>query len=88
MRNKTKEELIEIIKDQEETINKLNDDVDYWINEANEFEEQLEEANTELEDATCGIKDIDNFIWKLKVNDLYTSQVKDFLNYYLKYYNN
>lgn len=87
MRNKTKEELIEIIKDQEETINKLNDDVDYWINEANEFEEQLEEANTELEDATYGIKDIDNFIWKLKVNDLYTSQVKDFLNYYLKYYN-
>lgn len=87
MKNKTKDELLEIIKDQEETINKLNDDVDYWINEANEFEEQLEKANTELEDATCGIKDIDNFIWKLKVNDLYTSQVKDFLNYYLKYYN-
>ena len=87
MKNKTKDELLEIIKDQEETINKLNDDVDYWINEANEFEEQLEKANTELEDATCGIKDIDNFIWKLKVNDLYTSQVKDFLNYYLNYYN-
>lgn len=87
MKNKTKDELLEIIKDQEETINKLNDDVDYWINEANELEEQLEEANTELEDATYGIKDIDNFIWKLKVNDLYTSQVKDFLNYYLKYYN-
>lgn len=87
MKNKTKDELLEIIKDQEETINKLNDDVDYWINEANEFEEQLEKANTELEDATCGIKDIDNFIWKLKVNNLYTSQVKDFLNYYLKYYN-
>lgn len=87
MRNKTKEELIEIIKDQEETINKLNDDVDYWINEANEFEEQLEEANTELEDATYGIKDIDNFIWKLKANNLYTKEIEKFLNYYLRYYN-
>lgn len=87
MKNKTKDELLEIIKDQEETINKLNDDVDYWIMEANEFEEQLEEANTELEDATCGIKDIDNFIWKLKLDNLYTKEMQEFLNYYLKYYN-
>lgn len=87
MKNKTKDELLEIIKDQEETINKLNDDVDYWINEANEFEEQLEKAKEEIDECIYGIKDIDNFIWKLKADNLYSKEIEEFLNYYLRYYN-
>ena len=40
------------------------------------------------EDESKSIKDLDNFIWKLKVDNLYTPELEKFIEQYMKYYNN
>lgn len=56
----------------------------------------LEEAYTEIENKlyeyannpeALGIKDIDNFRFRLKVENLYTEELENFIEYYLKYHN-
>ena len=56
----------------------------------------LEEAYTEMENKlyeyannpeSLGIKDIDNFRFRLKVENLYTEELENFIEYYLKYHN-
>lgn len=56
----------------------------------------LEEAYTEMENKlyeyannpeALGIKDIDNFRFRLKVENLYTEELENFIEYYLKYHN-
>ena len=56
----------------------------------------LEEAYTEMEHKlyeyannpeALGIKDIDNFRFRLKVENLYTEELENFIEYYLKYHN-
>lgn len=89
MENKTKRELIEIIKELEEKNSNLENDVDYWQEEYNDIEEQLENAFNQIKDMDInnGIKDINNFIWKLKLDKLYTKELDNFINNYLKCYN-
>ena len=41
---------------------------------------------SEEEISSChSIKDLDNFIWKLKLENLYTPELEKFINDYLKY---
>lgn len=64
--------------------------------ELKEKVENLEEAYTEMENKLyeyannpeeLGIKDIDNFRFRLKVENLYTEELENFIEYYLKYHN-
>lgn len=61
----------------------------------NKVEEKIEELNekiTELEELLdfeepTGIKDLDNFIWKLKLENLYDEKLEKFINDYMRFYN-
>lgn len=89
MKNKTKAELIEKIEELEEKIEHLENDVDYWQKEYEILDEELDKVNSQLEDMIIenGIKDINNFIWKLKLDNLYTNELENFVNHYLRFYN-
>ena len=48
--------------------------------------EEFECAQSELEISSYyGIKDLDNFIWKLKLENLYTPELEKFIDFYLKF---
>ena len=83
----TKAELQEELTELQEKVEQLENDVDYWQHEYNDLEEIKEELEEELSKYSGGITNIDNFIWKLKLDNLYTDKLKDFINNYIKYYN-
>ena len=77
----------------------LEKDRDEWKQQAeslqdeldslNEYVTELENENFELSNDICsGIKDIDRFIYRLKLEDLWTDELGDFLENYLKFHNN
>ena len=86
----TKQELMDLIKEKDEKIEELENDVDYWQSEYNDMEKIKDEIESQLEDqiGSEGIKSLENFIWKLKINNLYTPELENFINdYYMRYYN-
>ena len=85
LKNKTKQQLIDIIEGLEEQIRDLENDVDYWQHEYDELEEINDKLETENDE--YGIKDLDDFIFKLKVDNLYTPELEEFIKYYLRFYN-
>lgn len=88
-KNKTKAELLELIEELEEKIKSLEDDVEYWQCEYDDMEEEcnkLDEQLTELE-YVADIRSLDNFIWKLKLDNLYTEELEEFICNYVKLYN-
>lgn len=90
LKNKTKEELIEIIKEKDEKIDQLENDVEYWQSEYNDMEEEKDKLESQLDDqiGSEGIKSLENFIWKLKLDNLYTPELETFINdYYMRYHN-
>ena len=90
LESKTKEQLISLIKEKEEKIEELENDVDYWQNEYNDLEEEKEKIESQLDEqiGSEGIKSLENFIQKLKLDNLYTPELETFINdYYIKYHN-
>lgn len=89
MKNKTKEQLIEIIEELENKLEIAQNDVDYWQYEYNEMEEENEELKNEIDSlSTCNdIKDINNFKFELSKNGLDSTDLLNFINDYIKYYN-
>lgn len=87
---KTKSELIELVKDQEERIHQLEQDVDYWQKEFNDMEEEKDELDEQLAklEEHQDIKNLEWFIWKLKLENLYTPELEKFIENYMKFYNN
>ena len=89
MKNKTKEQLIEIIEELENKLEIAQNDMDYWQYEYNEMEEENEELKNEIDNLTIcnGIKDIKNFKFELSKSGLDSTDLLNFINDYLKYYN-
>ena len=89
MNNKTKSELIKLVEELKEKIEQLENDVDYWQSEYDDMSEQLEKAECQIEDIEIcnGIKDINNFIFELRKDNLYSRKIEEFINNYLKFYN-
>ncbi len=77
-----KNELIDLLESRDNEISRLQ-------NKVYKLENEVDELDTELEalEINKGIKDTNNFIFKLKVDNLYTEKLEDFINNYLKYYN-
>lgn len=84
-----KSELEQLVKDQENKISILEQDVDYWQHEYNELQEKYDDLECEYTNLTfyVGINDINNFIWRLKIDGLYTDALKTFIEEYLDIYN-
>lgn len=75
----TKEEMKQKIKALEFEIIELKRDYE-------SLNEEFECAQSELEISSYyGIKDLDNFIWKLKLENLYTPELEKFIDFYLKF---
>lgn len=85
----TKEEMKEKISELEEKVQELQNDVDYWQKEYEDMEEIKEDLECQVEDLSMkgGINDLDNFIWRLKLDGFYCDKLQQFIDEYLKYYN-
>lgn len=91
MKNKTKEELIEIIEELQADKERLENDLDYWQKEYEYQEEEVEDLTNQIEDleVSNGIKDINNFLWILRRDDYdLFEKSKSFIDNYLRFYNN
>lgn len=89
LEKKTKAELIELVKKLEEKVNQLENDVEYWQEENTELEDKIEDLDTQLADMEIadGIKDKNIFIDRLKLENLYSRELEEFIENYLKFYN-
>ena len=83
MKAKTKAELLKELGDKEEEISQLENDRDYWIEECNILRDRLDDLESDL------IKHIYNsseFMYRLDLDGLLTSKLKQFISNYLKFY--
>ena len=87
----TKEKLIKELERLEEENGCLHDDVDYFIELSNDYYEQLkkslEELKKEKEKKSFKINNVENFLFKLKINHLLNEELEKFIDDYLKYEN-
>ena len=85
----TKEELKEKLEEMQDKIEQLENDVDYWVEYANDIaiqKEELEETLKYMVEKTNNvISDVNNFKFKLKINDLLTDDLEKFIDSYIKY---
>jgi hypothetical protein len=58
------------------------DEVDYWKNEYEISEEELTKQYEQV-----SITDLNHFIWRLKADNLYTYELEQFIEEYMKFYN-
>lgn len=77
-KDKTIEEMTKEINDHLDTIDENLSDIDEIVQELNYKFGELDKIT---------IKDIDDFIYGLTVNGLYTKEIEEFISYYLKYKN-
>ena len=79
----------ELVEELEERIERLKNDVEYWEHEYDEMEEQRDDLKQQLQELqyVADIRSLDNFIWKLKLENLYTKELEEFICNYVKYYN-
>lgn len=68
------------------TIAQIKNEFDLTCEDLIETIQNYQESLEELEIAN-GIRDIDNFIWKLKSENLYTPELEKFLEHYMRYEN-
>ena len=86
----TRQKLIVLLEQIQEQVESLENDVEYWEKEYDELEEKFNLLQDEYDKTGewNGIKDIDKFIWKLKLEDnLYSRKLEEFITYYMNYYN-
>lgn len=81
----TKEQL----KEMQDKIEQLENDVDYWVENSNSLEIDKEQLEMEIDNLKYklegAILDIDNFKFKLKINGLLSSDLEKFIEDYIKY---
>lgn len=85
----TKEEMKYKIEELQQRVEELENDVDYWQKEYADMEEIKDDLDYKLADMEIsnGIKNINNFIFRLKIDDMYSEKLKDYIEQYLKFYN-
>lgn len=69
---------------------RLENDIDYWVNNSEELESRindLEEYITELENKQEGLHDICNFKRQLEIKGLMTEQLDEFIENYMRWCN-
>lgn len=72
----------------EEMTKEINDHLDTIDENLSDIDEIVQELNYKFgEPDKTIIKDIDDFIYGMTVNGLYTKEIEEFIEYYLKYKN-
>ena len=68
------------------TVNDIVVEVDSYCEGLIESIQELQRFVDDL-DIVDGINDVDNFIWKLKSENLYTPELEKFIKDYMRYHN-
>lgn len=87
MKNKSKEELLNIIEDLQNKLEIAQNDVDYWQCEYNDMEKEKDKLERQVDDLTYsgGIKDLEHFMFELSKDGLDTEELKNFIGNYVVY---
>lgn len=86
----TKEEMQDKINDLEQELDDLNDYVADMESDIADLRDDLDNAEDELKQyKNCNepIKDSEKFIERLKLDNLYSSELESFIERYLRFYN-
>ena len=79
----------EQLEELQNKVEQLENDVDYWEEYANDIaiqKEELEETLKYMVEKTNNvILDVNNFKFKLKINNLLTDELEKFIENYIKY---
>lgn len=86
MKAKTKADLIKELSDCETEIASLRDDVDYWVDECNRLQEELDKYSKVGLKSESSIIDISDFKFRLSLDGLLTLELEQFIKDYLKFY--
>ena len=77
----------------------LQKDRDEWKQQAESLQDDLDSLNEAYYELECkladyedplffnGIKDLDNFIFRAKVDGIWDEKLQQFIDYYIKYHN-
>ncbi len=70
-------------------IEELENDVDYWKKEYDDLSEIKDDLENKLEEKENyeGIRSLENFIWRAKLDNVYNEQLEKFIENYMRYYN-
>lgn len=71
---------------EKKTIAQIKNEFDLACEDIIEIIQSYQESLEDVEIAN-GIRNIDNFVWKLELEGLYTPELKQFLEYYMRYEN-
>ena len=83
MKAKTKADLLKELKEKEEEISQLENDRDYWIEECDILRDMLNALKSSLVNP---IYNSSEFMYRLDLDGLLTSKLKQFISNYLKFY--
>ena len=86
MKSKTKADLIKEISDCEAEIDSLRDEVDYWVDECNRLQEELDKYSITDLKSESSIIDISDFKFRLSLDGLLTPELELFIHDYLKFH--
>lgn len=80
--------LLDHISELEEKIDDLENEVSSLESDNEDLDKEIDKLNEQLEEP-CeeGIKNLENFIWRLKLDGVYTDKIQDFINNYMRFYN-
>lgn len=81
-----KNELIDLVLELETKVDELQDDLTYLECEAYDDECRADDAESKLEDMEENMMDWNEFIWKLKLDNLFTDEIEEFIKYYRRFY--
>ena len=73
-------ELEKLVEDQEEKINEITNNLEYWMDEHSKLEHEVADLEYKLTHKW------DDFIFKLKSDGLYSEAIEKFINYYERFY--
>lgn len=86
----TKEQLKNKIEELEDKIGELEDKIGIYENDLEFAYEEQENLENQLEDALSNqgdLKSLENFTWRLKLENLYVPELEKFIDNYMMFYN-
>jgi len=83
----TKAELLVYVKNIQEELDEARTDLAVAYSDNDDLQEQIDDLENN-EEGPVGIINVDNFIFKLKIENLHSDKLESFINEYITYHNN
>lgn len=66
----------------------LEDVIKTFRDSINDMDNALDYLDSLVKNDSKKINNLDNFIWRLKLDNLYNEDIENFINNYIEFYNN